>query len=45
MSCFKTVVQKQQRQQLKLLEDIFIQLENQKKIEFYVLKIVFMEEQ
>ena len=29
---------------IKLQEDIFIQLANRKKIEFYVLKIVFMEE-
>ena len=41
---FKIVEQKQQKQQLKLQEDIFIQLDSQKKIEFFVLKIHFMEE-
>ena len=44
MLFFKIVEQKQQKQQLKLQEDIFIQLANQKKIEFFVLKIHFMEE-
>ena len=32
------------KQLLKLQEDIFIQLENLIKLEFYVLKILFMEE-
>ena len=31
-----SVVQKQRKQQLKLQEDIFIQLDNLKKIEFFV---------
>jgi hypothetical protein len=39
------VEQKPQKQQLKLQEGIFIQSDNQKKIEFFVLKILFMEEQ
>ena len=41
MLCFRIVVLKPQKQQSKLQEDIFIQLENQIKIEFYVSKILF----
>ena len=42
--CFKIVVLKPQRLQLKLQEDIFIQLANLIKTEFYVSKIHFMAE-
>ena len=44
MFSFKIPGLKQQKLQLNLLEDIFIQKVNQKKIEFYALTIVFTEE-
>ena len=44
MLFFKIVELKLLRQQLRLLEDIFIPSANQKKIEFYVLRILFMAE-
>jgi len=44
MFSFKIPGLKQQKLQLNLLEDIFIQKVTQKKIEFYALTIVFTEE-